>query len=165
MIFRSTKGWWPLPSLLTPYLSILLLRALTPDVHGHICLRTDCSQLPSALQKQMSGFCRKDLAASSPLLGVDQPAWLQVTLNSRYSPETVDQSLNNTGKYAVWAQSLYSLSLPSILSYIKHTMGLYMLCVNDQQTEPYIQLSYTVPWDTWGKATIKIIIIKKPSCF
>lgn len=45
--------------------------------------RTGCLQIPSALQQQMSGSFRKDLAASSPLFGVDQPPWLQETLNNR----------------------------------------------------------------------------------
>lgn len=68
----------------------------------------------------MSGSFRKDLAASSPLFGVDQPAWLQETLNnrdrqarhSRPVPPCMTQ-VNVDFEHKAFIPSLFPLSLRS----------------------------------------------------
>lgn len=84
-----------------------------------IFFRTGWLQIPSALQQQMSGSFRKDLAASSPLFGADQPAWLQEALNNwrrqaRHSRPVLSMTQVNTHfEHKAFIPSLFPLSLRS----------------------------------------------------
>lgn len=80
--------------------------------------RTGCLQIPSALQQQMSVSFRKDLATSSPLFGVDQPPWLQETLNNRKRGWTQQTGPSMTQisihfEHKAFIPSLFPLSLRS----------------------------------------------------
>lgn len=124
--------------------------------------RTGCLQIPSALQQQMSGSFRKDLAASSPLFGVDQPPWLQETLNNRKRGWTQQTGPSMTQisihfEHKAFIPSLFPLSLRSSTPWDCTCFALMASRLANAGLDPGSLHGAEVPWGIWGKATVRQI--------